>query len=138
MSLVLLTTSLFQSERRLLIWHRQWLLTSAVQELQCDIHINLPACADRLQALGHNVAISHSAGRYLCNYIYFRSLQLCSNVPNWHALFVHVPPLEVIGQDKEMAFAVDLFALLAQKVQAIVPAGGLTIGRKGTLEPSTA
>lgn len=79
------------------------------------------ACADDLQALGHNVGISHSAGRYLCNYIYFKSLQLCSNVPNWHALFVHVPPLELIGHDEEVAFAVDLFDALVQKVQATVP-----------------
>lgn len=90
----------------------------------------MPAFADKLQALGHNVAISHSAGRYLCNYIYFRSLQLCSNVTNWHALFVHVPPLEVIGQDEEMSLAVNLVALLAQKVEANVPATGLAIGRK--------
>ena len=98
----------------------------------------MPAFADKLQALGHNVAISQSAGRYLCNYIYFRSLQLCSIVPNWHALFVHVPPLEVIGQDEEMAFAVDLLAVLAQKVQATVPAAGLATGGKGTFELSAA
>ena len=112
--------------------------SSAVHDLQPDICVYMPAFADKLQALGHNVAISHSAGRYLCNYIYFRSLQLCSNVPNWHALFVHVPPLEVIGQDEEMAFAVDLFALLAQKVQATVPSVGLVTGRKGTLELAAA
>ena len=109
-----------------------------VHKLQPDICVYMPAFADKLQALGHNVAISHSAGRYLCNYVYFRSLQLCSNVPNWHALFVHVPPLEVIGQDAEMAFAVDLFTLLQQKVQATVPAAGLVTGRTGTLELSAA
>lgn len=89
----------------------------------------MPLFADKLQGLGHNVAISHSAGRYLCNYIYFRSLQLCSNLPNWHALFVHVPPLKIIGEDEEMAFAVDLFALLAQSVQATVPVTGMTADR---------
>ena len=83
--------------------------------------LRMPCGADELQALGHNVAISQSAGRYLCNYIYFKSLQLCSIVPNWHALFVHVPPLEVIGHDAEMAFATDLFVSLAQKVQATLP-----------------
>lgn len=83
--------------------------------------LRMPSGADELQALGHNVAVSQSAGRYLCNYIYFKSLQLCSKVPNWHALFVHVPPLEVIGHDAEMAFAMDLFVALAQKVQASVP-----------------
>lgn len=89
----------------------------------------MPLFADKLQGLGHNVAISHSAGRYLCNYIYFKSLQLCSNLPNWHALFVHVPPLKIIGEDEEMAFAVDLFALLAQSVQATVPVTGMTADR---------
>ena len=87
--------------------------TSSSHGVCCD--------ADQLQEQGHNVQISHSAGRYLCNFIYFKSLQHCSTFPNWHALFVHVPPLDVIGQDEEMAFAVDLFASLAQKVQASVP-----------------
>jgi pyrrolidone-carboxylate peptidase len=77
--------------------------------------------ADKLQALGHDVQISHSAGRYLCNYIYFRSLQHCTNVPNWHALFVHVPPLKFAGQEAELAFSLDLFDQLAHQVKASVP-----------------
>ena len=77
--------------------------------------------ADKLQTLGHNVQISHSAGRYLCNYIYFRSLQHCTIVPNWHALFVHVPPLKFIDKDEDLAFALDLFDQLAHQVQASMP-----------------
>jgi len=86
-----------------------------------DVVIYLCVYADKLQALGHNVQISHSAGRYLCNYIYFRSLQHCTNVPNWHALFVHVPPIKILDQDAELEFALDLFDQLAHQVKPSMP-----------------
>ena len=36
---------------------------------------NLTAICKKLRAAGHDVAISDDPGRYLCNYIYFTSLQ---------------------------------------------------------------
>ncbi|DBA84937.1 hypothetical protein WJX79_003597 [Trebouxia sp. C0005] len=87
------------------------------------LHTRLPLqrVLDNLQTLGHDVQISHSAGRYLCNYIYFRSLQHCTNVPNWHALFVHVPPLKYASEEAELAFSLDLFDQLAHQVKASLP-----------------
>ena len=42
-------------------------------------------------------------------------------MPNWHALFVHVPPIQFLDQDGELDFALDLFDQLAHQVQATVP-----------------
>ena len=63
--------------------------------------------------------ISESAVRYLCNYIYFRSLQNCTATPNWHALFVHLPPLTCIGQQQQLRLALDLFDALNTEVQPL-------------------
>ena len=89
--------------------------------VECILNLNVAVSADKLQQLGHNVQISHSAGRYLCNYIYFRSLQHCTTMPNWHAVFVHVPPVKFLDEDGELEFALDLFDQLAHQVQATVP-----------------
>lgn len=73
--------------------------------------------ADKLKAAGHNVELSESAGRYLCNYIYFRSLQACTSVPNWHALFVHFPPLDYMNEEQQSALALGLFDALNSEYQ---------------------
>lgn len=80
----------------------------------------IPDCtstADKLKAAGHDVELSKSAGRYLCNYIYFRSLLNCTSIPNWHALFVHLPPLKFIGEEQQLALALDLFDALRADFQ---------------------
>ena len=73
--------------------------------------------ADKLKAAGHDVELSKGAGRYLCNYIYFRSLLNCTSIPNWHALFVHLPPLKCVGEEQQLALALDLFDTLCADVQ---------------------
>ena len=45
-----------------------------------------------LRAAGGQAAVSHNAGRFVCNYLLFRSLQRSHAAgPRWHSLFVHVP-----------------------------------------------
>jgi pyrrolidone-carboxylate peptidase len=46
----------------------------------------------------YKVAVSNDPGRYLCNYIYFSSLQNSEQYLNVHPLFVHVPEYSVINQ----------------------------------------
>lgn len=52
----------------------------------------LPAAtlASHLRAQGHEARVSYSCGRYLCNYLYYRSLDY-AHARRRDALFVHVP-----------------------------------------------
>lgn len=75
--------------------------------------------ADKLKAAGHDVELSESAGRYVCNYLYFRSLQNCTSIPNWHALFVHLPQLEFMNQKQQSDLALDLLDALSSEVQPL-------------------
>ena len=45
-----------------------------------------------------NLESSDDAGRYICNYIYYRSLQRT----NGRSLFIHVPPYSVIPQGDQL------------------------------------
>eukprot|EP01068_Selenidium_serpulae_P004097 Selendium_serpulae@DN3416_c0_g1_i1.p1 len=60
----------------------------------------------RLESLGHPVKLSADAGRFVCNYIYYRSLEesSSSSIP---ALFIHVPEFEVVDKESQLAFLQD-------------------------------
>jgi pyrrolidone-carboxylate peptidase len=51
--------------------------------------------------------ISEDAGRFLCNYIYYKSLDYCKEKAEEqiHSLFVHVPSHETIPVDQQIIFA---------------------------------
>lgn len=59
------------------------------------------------------VELSQDAGRFLCNYLYYISLTSCAQ-KNWHSLFVHVPPFNVIPKDTQLDF---IHALLKEIVE---------------------
>ena len=60
--------------------------------------------------------ISEDAGRYLCDFIYYKSLHM-NKCP---VLFVHVPPLDKPYTDKQMGQALkDLLEVLVSKMDAI-------------------
>jgi pyrrolidone-carboxylate peptidase len=71
------------------------------------------------------VAISEDAGLFVCNYIYFKSLQQSqrsTSKQKWHSVFIHVPPFETLGPEKqlEMAAAIlDSIAAAAAPVQGV-------------------
>jgi len=83
--------------------------------------LDLEDVCNRLRALGHpRVAISQDAGRYICNYAYYSSLNSISGKEgDWghdESLFVHVPSLRVIPEEKQLRFARDLLTILAKHV----------------------
>ena len=59
-----------------------------------------------LRKLGFDVAISHDAGLFICNYIFYQSLRHCALAVSetLHSLFVHVPQFEKIAIDDQMRF----------------------------------
>lgn len=84
--------------------------------------------------------VSDDAGRFVCNYTLYRSLQQCQqrqqqqlkltdgsghHSGNWHALFVHVPPFEVIPKQEQLAFASNLLRLVHHALPHAVAAKGV-------------
>ncbi len=64
------------------------------------------ALAAHLRRRGHRANASRSCGRYLCNFLYYRSLEWARGVGR-DALFVHVP------QTRAQGGVLDEYALLA-------------------------
>ena len=49
------------------------------------------------------IALSTDPGRYLCNYIYYHSLQHCVQHGHLkHCVFIHVPPVEIMPLDQQI------------------------------------
>lgn len=58
--------------------------------LETDLPV--AALAAALRSAGGRAVVSHNAGRFVCNYLLFRSLQRSrARAPRWHSLFVHLP-----------------------------------------------
>eukprot|EP00210_Caulerpa_lentillifera_P000900 g871.t1 len=79
--------------------------------------VNIDAILKRLEQLGVTVRKSFDAGRFLCNWIYYRSLRqiqlLCKS--NWHSLFVHVPHFTQIPKDSQLNVIASLLRALAEE-----------------------
>eukprot|EP01025_Chloroclados_australasicus_P020164 TRINITY_DN21198_c0_g1_i1.p2 TRINITY_DN21198_c0_g1~~TRINITY_DN21198_c0_g1_i1.p2 ORF type:complete len:258 (-),score=27.70 TRINITY_DN21198_c0_g1_i1:300-1016(-) len=79
--------------------------------LYTDLDVEqITAC---LQLRGFNVDLSDSAGKYVCNWTYYLSLQDSNLFPGrWHSLFVHVPTLEEVSLDKQKSFLKSLIEVI--------------------------
>ena len=83
------------------------------------------AVAAAVAARGHPVQVSGDAGRFVCNYLYFRSLAAAAadaeqagggDGPRRHALFLHIPPTAVLPHAEAMAL---ITAVLEEVVAAV-------------------
>lgn len=63
-------------------------------------------CA-QLAATGFNCNVSDDPGRFLCNYVYYRSLE---KIPT--SVFIHVPPVEVIELDSQVQFVLSFLEIV--------------------------
>jgi Pyroglutamyl peptidase len=77
-----------------------------------------------LQDKGHGAEPSSNAGRYLCNYLYFKSLRNIQQhrQASWHAMFLHVPSLEVASFSSHCNLVSHLVQLLQQQLSLRLPA----------------
>lgn len=91
-------------------------ITSKTPNLRTPAHC---VFEERLNRLGIRVRKSFDAGRFLCNWIYYRSLRqtqlLCK--PNWHPLFVHVPHFTQISKEAQLNAINSLLKALAEEAQ---------------------
>jgi pyroglutamyl-peptidase len=58
---------------------------------------------EEMAAEGYPVKVSQDAGRFLCNYIYYHSLHT-SNKNQTDSLFLHVPPFEIVPNERQIEF----------------------------------
>ncbi|EQC41652.1 hypothetical protein SDRG_01610 [Saprolegnia diclina VS20] len=72
---------------------------------------NLPV-EDLAAALGPHTNVSTDPGRYICNYVYYKSLAVTHAKANQHALFVHVPEFTVVSEADQLATIEHLLVLL--------------------------
>lgn len=63
------------------------------------------------------VSLSKNAGRYLCNYVYFKSLSFCKDKPGVTCIFVHIPPFASIDLNTQVIFVVDFLRTLHNRLK---------------------
>jgi PTH2 family peptidyl-tRNA hydrolase len=91
---------------------------------------------DRLLSKGYPVQTSRDAGRFLCNYVYYKSLTMCERLndeysaatgvaldpakrlPPFVAIFIHVPSQTTVDIDTQVQFAKDFIEELKNVVIA--------------------
>jgi pyrrolidone-carboxylate peptidase len=84
--------------------------------------LDIPALCELLKTDQWNVEVSSDPGRYLCNYIYYKSLQLSSKrqefsrTGNCQSIFIHVPGADVIPLEKQVAFVKSAVEIMIQKM----------------------
>ncbi|KXZ49054.1 hypothetical protein GPECTOR_23g14 [Gonium pectorale] len=83
----------------------------------------LVALCGALADKGHNVVVSEDAGRFICNWTYHRACRLAEKAASGgagyiaaHALFVHVPPFTVYGEELQRSFLIDVMKAIAECV----------------------
>lgn len=73
-----------------------------------------------LQRAGYKVVVSEDAGRFVCNWTYYRSLQCTREFQkrgsNWHSLFVHVPSFDEIDQETQCKFALAVLEAISKSL----------------------
>ncbi|MCH3910005.1 MAG: hypothetical protein LKJ81_02050 [Bacilli bacterium] len=70
-------------------------------------NLQLASLSSALQNEGFDVEVSHDAGRFICNEVYYLGLK---NVKT--ALFVHLPPLKYSSKENNVSFLKALLKLL--------------------------
>lgn len=70
---------------------------------------------------GLPVVVSRDAGRYICNFIYWHSLEFAasSRVGRVHSLFCHVPPEEVFSIDLQAFFVSTLVRVVRDAISKL-------------------
>ncbi|CDJ36507.1 chromatin organization modifier domain-containing protein, putative [Eimeria mitis] len=82
------------------------------EPLMLALHFG-PVAAD-LSRQGFSCCVSDDAGCFVCNFLYFKSLQEGQR-SGVASLFVHIPPFSVMSLQQQLAAALRLLAVLARK-----------------------
>ena len=78
-----------------------------------ETSFSLEDICGKLLSLGHSVSVSQDAGRYLCNYVYLKSLYHCATKKDHkNVLFLHVPSFKSISAELQCKFVLNLIDML--------------------------
>lgn len=79
--------------------------------------INLSNVCQFLRSMDESipVVLSDDAGRYLCNYIYYKSLQIQSKFDNSRSLFIHVPTFDKVSMDVQLNIIVEILRMIIKQ-----------------------
>lgn len=84
--------------------------------------LQLEKIVERVRRSDLPVVLSNDAGRYLCNYIYYKSLKLCDSQEcegvTIYSLFLHVPPFEsgIFGENLQFEFLINLLEAIDEEL----------------------
>eukprot|EP00743_Colponemidia_sp_Colp-15_P006467 GILK01006962.1.p1 GENE.GILK01006962.1~~GILK01006962.1.p1 ORF type:complete len:225 (+),score=24.40 GILK01006962.1:41-676(+) len=78
--------------------------------------IDVESLCEKLCDCGFKCVVSTDAGRYVCNYLYYLSLNSCASV-GADCLFLHVPPFSVYDLASQLSFLRALLSELCARVQ---------------------
>ena len=100
--------------------------------------LELERVARAMCAAGLPAVTGADAGRYVCNFTYYASLMACRRcVDNEsYALFIHIPPEDVLSVDESAARVRAALALCAAEVEGLVSACGRFAPLRGPGSPS--
>lgn len=97
---------------------------SADGAARLETRLSVTALAARLRKQGHNARASHTCGRYLCNFLYYRSLQRTRHEES-DALFVHIPLTKEQGgalhPDALLHAGEDTLRFVLEAAQSVTP-----------------
>ena len=75
---------------------------------------------------------SSDPGRFLCNHVYFKSMEHCTHHDKHHSIFIHVPPFRCMSKDVQIRTLLLLLDTLCERFDTFCvsskPVGGQTNG----------
>jgi len=89
--------------------------------------LNALGIKDHLEKKGFEVSLSDDAGRFVCNYIYWSSLEKvqeekvsrdADDIVIMHCMFVHVPTFEDISKETQVDFSIELIDSIKESIHA--------------------
>jgi pyroglutamyl-peptidase len=82
-------------------------------EARYETGIDVKLLQSKLSECGFVTEISNDAGDYLCNFIYYKTLEHTASLDT-RALFIHIPPLSEISLERQNTFLTALLDGLRQ------------------------
>mmetsp|Transcript_20333 Transcript_20333/g.30064 ORF Transcript_20333/g.30064 Transcript_20333/m.30064 type:complete len:506 (-) Transcript_20333:205-1722(-) len=65
---------------------------------------------------GDCIETSQDPGRFVCNYLYYKSLAFCAESADKRSIFFHCPPLSVVCAEDQLCFVKDALIVIADSL----------------------
>jgi pyroglutamyl-peptidase len=78
--------------------------------------LNIQSLVEYLKAQGYDVEESYDPGRFVCNWLYYHSLQR-NKQDGSYSIFIHVPSFDEKPIDEQLSFAYNAIAAVCDQLQ---------------------